>query len=230
VNYWGICTQQEKNVLQRFDKTKIVLDRSQAFFSDSADVLAYVTSPRKFFGLPDGGLLFTRIDFREKLDIDVSSVARCQHMLKRLDQSASIGYLDFKSSEAFLSDTAPKRMSRLTERLLFSVDMKNAQKTRDLNFSFLHERLQDFNSARFNFENVHGALCYPFMTSHPRMREYLIANDIFVATYWPEVLDRVEKDTLEYRLVTQCLPIPCDQRYCENDMQRIVDLIRDKLS
>jgi hypothetical protein len=66
------------------------------------------------------------------------------------------------------------------------------------------------------------------MTSNPGMREYLIENDIYVATYWPDVLERVEVDSLEYQLVTQCLPIPCDQRYSENDMQQIVDLIRNR--
>jgi hypothetical protein len=228
VNYWGICDEQEKKVLQRFDKAKIVLDRSQAFFSDSADVLACIASPRKFFGLPDGGLLFTRANLQERLDIDIGSVARCQHMLKRLGQSASSAYSDFKHAEASLCDTSPKRMSHLTERLLFSVDMENAQSKRDVNFYYLHERLQDINTGRFNFKNVHGALCYPFMTSNPGMREYLIENDIYVATYWPDVLERVEVDSLEYQLVTQCLPIPCDQRYSENDMQQIVDLIRNR--
>lgn len=229
VNYWGICDEQEKNVLQRFDKTKIVLDRSQAFFSESADVLACIASPRKFFGLPDGGLLFTRINLQERLNIDMGSVERCQHMLKRLGQPASSAYLDFTRAEASLNETSPKRMSHLTERLLFSIDMENAQSKRDLNFRYLHEHLQDINSGIFNFESVHGALCYPFMTSHPGMREYLIANSIYVATYWSEVLGRVEVNSLEYQLVTQCLPIPCDQRYSENDMQQIVDLIRAKL-
>jgi hypothetical protein len=229
VNYWGVCAEQERNVLQRFDRAKIILDRSQAFFSDKADVLACITSPRKFFGLPDGGLLFTRIDLQEKLKIDTGSVARCQHMLKRLDQSASFGYSDFKHAEVSLCDTSPKRMSRLTERLLFSVDLEMARSVRNLNFHYLHERLQSFNEGSLNFENSHGALCYPFMTSHPGMREYLIENGIYVATYWPDVLNRVEKGTVEYLLVTQCLPIPCDQRYSENDMQQIIDLIRAKL-
>ena len=53
----------------------------------------------------------------------------------------------------------------------------------------------------------------------------LIDNKIYVAKYWPNVLQWSQKDSLEYELTENIIPIPIDQRYNSNDMNRIVDLI-----
>ena len=55
VNYFGICQHQERQVLERFGASRVVLDRSQAFFADPIDCLATIYSPRKFFGVPTEG-------------------------------------------------------------------------------------------------------------------------------------------------------------------------------
>ncbi len=34
------------------------------------------------------------------------------------------------------------------------------------------------------------------------------------------------KESIEYRYSNNILPIPCDQRYCINDMRRIIDIIQ----
>lgn len=44
-------------------------------------------------------------------------------------------------------------------------------------------------------------------------------------TYWPELLELCEMDSVEYNLARKLLPLPIDQRYGEEDMQRIIDVI-----
>jgi hypothetical protein len=56
-------------------------------------------------------------------------------------------------------------------------------------------------------------------------RQRLLANRIFVATYWPNMQERVSTDSLEYKLVKNCLPIPCDQRYDASELMAIFSCI-----
>ena len=51
----------------------------------------------------------------------------------------------------------------------------------------------------------------------------MIANRIFVATYWPNIND---DDSHESYLKHHLLPLPIDQRYNEEDMKRIIDIVR----
>jgi len=46
-----------------------------------------------------------------------------------------------------------------------------------------------------------------------------------VATYWPNVFNWCENKTLEFDLAKNILPLPIDQRYGSEEMERIVELI-----
>ncbi|HJV74821.1 MAG TPA: hypothetical protein VJ654_11410, partial [Noviherbaspirillum sp.] len=54
------------------------------------------------------------------------------------------------------------------------------------------------------------------------LREYLIKKRIFVPTYWKDVLELVSPSDLETHLVQELIPLPCDQRYGEKEMNRVV--------
>ena len=68
-------------------------------------------------------------------------------------------------------------------------------------------------------------MVYPYMVAKEGLREKLIANKVFVARYWPNVLDWTEKSSIEYQLTEQMQPLPIDQRYGEEDMNRIIELV-----
>lgn len=225
VNYFGVCAEQEEKLLKRFNPTQVVLDHSQAFFAPPKACLATIYSPRKFFGVPDGGLLTTSINVTEPEGIDGNSIARCTHLLKRIDSSLEAGYSDFKAAEESLWDTTPRKMSNLSKRLLAGIDHKTVRQRRNTNFQFLHQRLKHLNGLDIDLSHVDAPLCYPLLIDGQTLRERLFSERVFIATYWPEVRTRVATDSLEYRLVAECLPIPCDQRYSESDMKRIIDLI-----
>jgi hypothetical protein len=54
------------------------------------------------------------------------------------------------------------------------------------------------------------------------LKDTLIENKIYVATYWNDVKSRALKDTFEYKLVNYLIPLPIDQRYNLNDMKLII--------
>jgi hypothetical protein len=227
VNYFGVCSYQENNLLKRFNPFQLILDHSQAFFVPPRECLATIYSPRKFFGVPDGGLLVTSLFIEEPEEIDTGSVERCKHLLIRLDSKPEAGYQHFKDADDSLQKIIqPLRMSKLTDRLLGSVDYIGVKRKRNSNFLTLHRLLKGFNNLMLHESQIDGPLCYPLLLDDSTVRERLLANRVFVATYWPDVRGKVNVDDFEQRLVDYCLPIPCDQRYDTNDMERIVRIIK----
>lgn len=226
VNYFGLCSQQQEQLLRRFNPSQLIMDHSQAFFAAPKNCLATVYSPRKFFGLPDGGLLHTSLQVSEPEQTDDGSVARCTHLLQRLDTSAEAGYADFRLAEETLHDTRPRRMSTLSARLFASIDLNRVKQRRNANFVYLHQRLKHLNGLDLDMVRIGGPLCYPLLienASVQAVRESLLAERVFIPSYWPEVRTRVAGDTLELQLVDGCLPIPCDQRYERADLERVCD-------
>lgn len=225
VNYFGLCGEQEAQLLKRFNPSQLIMDHSQAFFARPQNCLATIYSPRKFFGLPDGGLLHTDLNVSAPEQLDSGSVARCTHLLQRLDTTAEAGYADFQRAEESLDDTQPRRMSSLSTRLLASIDHETIKQRRNTNFNFLHQRLQHLNDFDVDLTEIEGPLCYPLFIQGRSLRERLIAERIFIAAYWPEVMTRVRVNSIEYLMVNNCLPLPCDQRYSTSDLIRMVHLV-----
>ncbi|MHB1299237.1 MAG: hypothetical protein ACYCY8_00020 [Burkholderiales bacterium] len=222
-NYFGVCSAQEDSLMQRFNPDQLVLDHSQAFFEAPKKCLATLYSPRKFFGVPDGGLLFTSINLTEPEEIESRSASRCAHLLKRLDGATEEGYADFRNAEETLSDFRPRKMSLLTRRLLSYIDYDTCEAQRNDNFTFLHKHFRHSNE--LSFSHVNGPMCYPLLVEDTAVRKDLLANHIYVPAYWRDVGMRVAAETVEKRMADKCLPLPCDHRYSKEDLLRIVDIM-----
>jgi hypothetical protein len=224
VNYFGICHDQEQRMLDRFGASRVILDRSQAFFAHKVECLAAIYSPRKFFGIPDGGLLSTQLQIHQTYVQDRASADRTRHLLIRLADGPEAGYAEFRRAEQQLDDCEPRQMSSLTNRLLAAIDFDSARRIRTDNFRFLHDRLRFLNSLSITPNWPSGPLSYPFL-SPAKARDDLTQNRVYVARYWEEVLQRPGLNDFERSMVTHCLPLPCDQRYGRDDMQKVVDLL-----
>jgi len=226
VNYFGVCSHSVQDVLSQYNASQIVLDCSQAFYFDNANCLACIYSPRKFFGLPDGGLLVSKLSIPVPTEVDQGSQFRMQHLIKRLYGSPESGYPDYLEAEASLSEPEPKQMSKLTRRIFLSIDYDSARIRRNHNFSVLHKSLRYTNLINVELASVDGPLCYPYLCRNNSLKKKLIANRVFIPTYWKEVLSRVSDTSFEKQLVENCLPLPCDQRYDHRSMMRLVDILQ----
>lgn len=223
-NYFGVMNAYCRTLSER-NGNRLILDFSQAFYEEPLSDSHVFYSPRKFFGLPDGGILFSKgAPIDEALPTDVS-YDRCMHLLKRIDQGAEAGYEDFKNDDAQLSEVPLSYMSSLTRRLLGSIDMSQAREQRNTNFHYLHERLAAKNILQLDAAQVDGPLCYPFQTNNLDLRKRLIDNKIFVATYWPNVREWCTPDETEYSLTETILPLPIDQRYNVAAMDRMLEVL-----
>jgi hypothetical protein len=225
VNYFGVCDGQVDILLQRFPAERVVLDFSQALFAKPVEqALATIYSPRKFLGLPDGGLLHSQMTLSVPELRDDGSYSRSFHLLRRLAESPEAGYADFQKAEISLADCEPRRMSRLTEQLLAAVDLERVMAIRRENFRFLHACLGERNCLHINAGELAVPLCYPFLSEDEGLRGRLKLNRVFVPTYWPDALERVNGPWAA-TMIRNLLPLPIDQRYGRPDMERLASLI-----
>ena len=224
-NYFGLQDEFIESLSQRYG-SRMIVDNAQAWYARTLTQIPTFYSPRKFFGVPDGGVVCGIEDSNIVLSRDYSA-DRCSHLLKRLDDDASSGYFDFKNNSKILESEELKSMSELTRCMLSSIDFGYVLKKRRENYQQLSEML-DFSN-QLELPDINSFQCpmvFPYLTADCNLRTKLISNKIYVATYWPNVIEECSKDSVEYKLAKMLLPLPIDQRYNSSDMDRIVRIIR----
>ena len=110
-NYAGIKDGHTRELASRYGH-RLILDCSQAYFFGGVPGSHTFFSPRKFFGVPDGGCLLTDLHLDGELPIDVS-FDRVGHLFKRIDLGPEAGYADFRAAEDRLGHEPIKEMSRV---------------------------------------------------------------------------------------------------------------------
>ncbi len=221
VNYFGVC---DKLVLHTSgpDRNRLIVDASQAFFFRPPSPIAAFYSPRKFFGVPDGGFAINVGHDLLSLDQDISH-DRCLHLLKRLDLGAESGYVDFAMNEQNFNNRPLRKMSRLTTTLLSDINYAFCAQRRRDNFRCLHAELSPLNKLDFKLEDDSVPMVYPlWIKSGACLREALRVQRIYCAQYWPELPVAVSPGSVEHSLQKDLVALPIDQRYGNDDMARIL--------
>lgn len=222
-NYFGL---KQRYVEQLAEKTgtQLIVDNTQAFYTKPIQGIDTFYTCRKFFGVADGAYLYTDKLLDDEFVQD-ESYDRMAHLLKRIDLSAEQGFADFRKVDDGLDNQPIRKISKLTQRVMQSIDYETVAKKRRENYQMLHEVLGEDNHLALPFEDDAVPMVYPFLVPIKGLREKLIENKVFVARYWPNVLEWTTKDDIEYLLAYQMQPLPVDQRYGKEDMKRIIDVI-----
>jgi hypothetical protein len=222
VNYYGQLTNDKViHLNQKYGK--IIIDNTHAFFQKPINGIDTIYSCRKFFGVPDGAYLSTNSVLDEVMEIDISK-DRMTHILGRFEGTASDYYSNFQENDASFKFEPLKYMSKLTKNILGAIDYEKVKEIRDENYAYLESKLKKMNKLRLI--TPEGAFAYPFyLESGVEIRKKLAAKKIYIPTLWPNVLVDTPESSLEYDYAANILPLPCDQRYCEDDMKYIVEEI-----
>lgn len=224
INYFGIKQDTVKKLQRKY--TNLIIDNSQSFFAPQIGDTDTFYSPRKFFGVPDGAYLATDCRLNMKLNKDISH-ERMGHLLKRIDISPEEGYVDFKANSNNLRHQPIRQMSSLTQAILLSIDYKDVVKKRINNYHCLDNLLGSTNKFKNKLGTDDVPMVYPYWPEFGGdLKQKLIANKIYIATYWPNVLDWCNEDDFEYQLANHVLFLPIDQRLDTIDMLRISALIK----
>ncbi|MCF0189851.1 MAG: hypothetical protein HUJ96_01185 [Marinilabiliaceae bacterium] len=224
-NYYGIKDEYVSQLSEYF-KDHLIIDNAQALFCQVHPESHQIYSPRKFVGMPDGGIAVTPIpDKTETLPTDVSH-DRCSHLLKRTELTPSEGYADFKANSKKIAEVTLAKMSIISQNILCSVDLDIIYKRRIENFKKLHKVLGESNKLKIpSLDTFSCPLVYPYWTENKELKKHLLLNNIFVATYWSNVFEWTKPDEFEYQIAEHVICIPIDQRYNGDDIKRIIETI-----
>ena len=217
VNFYGQISNDE---IIRFKSRygNVIFDNVQDFFRKPVKGIDTIYSCRKFFGVPDGGYVSTDVVLEEPLEIDYSA-DRMTHILGRFEKSGSEFYSFFQENDENFYDLGLKSMSRITKNILKAVDYDSVISVRNENYEYLHNTLGNYN--KLNLISPNGAYCYPFYCENGmEIKRKLAKIKIYIPTLWPDVSDNGNE--LETSYAENILPIPCDQRYNKEDMDRIL--------
>lgn len=220
VNYFGT----KDSYIDKLSKAykNLIIDNSQALFNNPINsTIPTFYSPRKFIGVPDGGVLFSDI---QSLDLpDYHSFENCLHLLKQHDLDSESGYSDFIKNEETLVNSPISSMSNLSKIIIESIDLDYIKCVRISNFKYLRTHLYKYN--KMNLKSIVSAYTYPLMVDNGiDLRNYLIYNKVFTPTLWSDQLDKVYG--IEREMIENIVHLPIDQRYGEDDMLEIIKLIK----
>lgn len=226
-NYYGLKDYYIQSLVTLYGK-HLIVDNAQAYYATRIPNIPTIYSPRKFVGIPDGGIACGVNKNAEFANGHTVSYNRCSHLLKRIDLGAGEGYSDFKQNDYELGGAGMKSMSRLTYRLLRGIDHSSVTVRRKLNFMTLHNALAGTNQIQLDLSApVACPLIYPYYIPHgKRLRKKLIDNQIFCATYWPNVFDWCDPSYTEWQLAENVVCLPVDQRYGNDEMEYMIKTIK----
>lgn len=210
-NYFGLkqkCVEQ----LAAIYENRLIVDNAQAFFAKALIGIDTFYSARKFFGVADGAYLYTDCHLDINFEQDYS-YDRMSHLLKRIDLSAEEGYDDYHKAEDSLCNQPIKKMSKITEAILRSIDYKEISAIRRNTFMYLDSVLRSNNGIHLSIDEDTVPMVYPYLTSDLSLRNRLIEHRVFVATYWPNVASWCDDMQIEFSLSGKLIPLPINRKY-----------------
>lgn len=220
VNFYG---QLSNEYLMSLGKN-VIVDNAQAYFQVPIPSIDTIYTCRKYFGVADGAILYTD-KLMEVIERDYS-YNRMDFLLGRYEKSADQFYQKYVRNNQFFDKEPIKRMSKLTENLLHGIDYTMVKKKRTKNFTYLYEQLKELN--KLNLMIPEGAFMYPlYIDNGVDIRKKLQKKRIYIPILWPSVTKRCSKNTLEYDMAQDILPLPVDQRYGVEEMEYIVRIIKE---
>ena len=144
-------------------------------------------------------------------------------LVKRIDISPEAGFQDFHDISSIFHKMPIRKMSNFTKRMMGGIDYEHAARRRIDNYNTLQQQL---GGRKLYFGEV--PMVFPYTSeAGQELRRNLIANKVFVAKYWPNVDEWAGEHALETWMANHILPLPIDQRYDVNDMDRIIYLIKN---
>jgi hypothetical protein len=213
----------------------VLRDACQALLTDAKENEADFTvfSPRKFVGVPDGGILRCAGPLGDDRPLDEAPAIWSLDALRAViwrgnydsgeDGCDWFGLFQRVESEAPIGRFA---MSAVSHALLArAFDWNDIAARRCANYRLLADRFP----MHALFPHLRGGvvpLGFPMrVRNRDGLRRSLFANRIYPPVHWPIPLDVPAAFTASHRLSGDILTIPCDQRYGAADMERVADLI-----
>lgn len=191
-----------------------------------------VASVRKWEPIYCGGYCSTSADLKEPPAEFVKNKSTAMNLkstyLNDFDEDKKTEFLlTFKKSNAWLAENYSELGIDLYSKTYIScVDVLKQREIRRKNAHILYEGLKGRVEFLFDEEQMDCPLFVPVILHECRgeVQKYLAKNKVYCPIHWPRPNEAPVSNLYDTEL-----SLICDQRYNENDMERIVSLLLHKL-
>lgn len=224
VNYFGLL---DRSMLSEYKKySKVILDQAHSFFATPVieDGVMNVYSCRKFFGVCDGAYLVGKEVKEQDLPED-SSWKRAGHLFRCIEEGTNAAYADSKRAEQSLSGF--RKMSPLTRYIMSGIDYEYVWQKRNQNYQYLQEQVHDLQMLK-SFDPKAVPYAYPLLLDQD-IHAQLVAHRVYVPYLWTPLLEEKWEGTTENRYTRNIVPLPLDQRYDRQSLDKMIQIIRECL-
>ena len=236
VSYFGMVNLDNTIELIRkeFPELKIIVDEVQNIYSMGrhSDYDYCFTSYRKWFYMPDGAEVICKegrfAGFKVDSEGEYVKYKAAGNVLKNyadsIDDSVALELID--RAEDMMDKEYLYAGSLLSSQLYTTIDIEQVARVRKRNAAYLHKEL-----TRLKVEHLYDAKAVPLFVpiridNRDAVRKALFAKGIFAPIHWP--VENIELQGNNDLYKTE-LSLICDQRYDEEDMERIIKAIEDAI-
>lgn len=218
-NYCGL----KEDMVDRLARThkNLIVDNAQAFYAPLPAGADGFVSCRKFFGVADGAYAICDA-IKSPPAATASTAERYAHLFTALEQGIESGFPLSQAHERRLDEAPVRCMSRFTRALLSRVDHELVIAARRRNRDRLHAALGATNQLPIDPAAASVPMAYPYLSGAPGLRDRLLAARIYVPRYWPATLAPLSATDGGRLFSEQVLFLPVDQRYGDEDMDRMI--------
>ena len=199
-NYFGVKDSYVRYLVNRYPG-QVIVDNAQALFAPIIPNIKAVYSTRKYVGVADGGFAVGVTSYHVRDYEEDNSTEHDSHLYIRKEKGAEAGFKDYQINECKLDNQPIRRMASQTQKTLSQIDYDSVIEKRRQNYLYLSKVLGEMNLLQLpSIDSFACPMVYPFMASDESLRTRLIENKIFVARYWPNVLEWCGDNELEYKI------------------------------
>jgi dTDP-4-amino-4,6-dideoxygalactose transaminase len=236
IDYFGFPSDPYWIKLAKERGARVLEDGCQALLSEEAGRFSdfVLFSPRKFVGVPDGGILV----YNHEIACDAIKIETPPSAWWLKAFSASVLRRDFdlhggnrRWFELFQETEdegpiGPYAMSEFSRVLLqHGFDYSMIAEKRVENYELLANELREF--ALFpSLPSGVVPLGFPIrVKDRDRVRQVLFSHEIYPPVHWPIQGVVPEEFSDSHKLASEIMTLPCDQRYGEDDMMRMIAVV-----
>lgn len=246
--YFGMdLDRREVEVLQNLHNKgiRVIIDLTQCIFSSQVldFVDYYVGSYRKWFPIPDGGFLINNTNLiicqpQNENNVFVTNELDAMYLrdwyFRNEDQRLKDISIRLSKTADSIAETniVPHRMSKISCFLLHQCDEVSNQHNRMANFTYLFNHISDNEKLELVCHDLNNVTTAPlyftlYVKERARLQKLLSLNSIYAPVLWPVEDERVLITEDIKFIFNHLLAIPCDQRYDQDDMQRVAEVINN---
>lgn len=229
-NYFGIKDAYIHTLADKYSD-QLIVDCAQALFANPIPNIKTFYSFRKYVGVADGGVAYLGNEKNSKVNVEgiECTANHDKHLFTRKQFGAEAGFAEYQENEYKLDNQPIRWMSDTTRKILDHIDYERIVDRRKANFAYLHTALRERNFIELpDLDSFACPMVYPFLLPIKGLREKLIENKVFVARYWPNLLQWTTSNDIEYLFATHMQPLPIDQRYDEENINKIIEIIQNE--